>query len=262
MLAERRYNRAVLEHELSDAFARGDLTLYYQPIVQTRTGHVLGAEALLRWKHDTLGLVSPGSYLHALDDTSCGEAIERWAISRAIRDAADLNRQEALGVSVNLSPAQLLAIPVVDIIKAELRATGLPARMLTIEVTERTMFHNLVVALDVLRDLKALGVRLALDDFGTGYNGLAQLQSYPLDCVKIDRRFIRDVTVSSAGKTICSWMILLAHSLGLRVVAEGIETREQARVLRFLGCDDLQGYYYSAAIPKDEFRSGLLSAGA
>lgn len=261
VLAKQRYNRAVLERELSGAFERGELTLHYQPIVQTRSERVLGAEALLRWKHDALGLLSPGAYLHALDDASCGEDIARWAISRAIHDAAELNRQETIHINVNLSPTQLLAIPVAKLVESELHAAGLPAHLLTIEVTEHTMFHNLVVALDVMRELKSLGVHLALDDFGTGYNGLAQLQSYPLDCVKIDRRFICDITRSPASKTICSSMILLAHSLGVSVVAEGIETLDQANVLRSLGCDQLQGFYYSEAISKDDFAESLLFAG-
>ena len=223
--------------------------LYYQPIVHTRSEHVLGAEALLRWKHDALGLLSPGSYLHALDDAACGEDIARWAIARAIHDAAELNRQETIHVNVNLSPTQLLAMPVAKLVESELHAAGLAPRLLTIEVTEHTMFHNLAVALDVMRDLKSLGVRLALDDFGTGYNGLAQLQSYPLDCVKIDRCFIRGITHSPASKTICSSMILLAHSLGLTVVAEGIETADIADLYQELGVTVGQGYLYGRPAP-------------
>lgn len=261
VLAKQRYNRAVLENDMSNAFSRGELALYYQPIVSTRTERVLGAEALLRWKHGSLGVLSPAAYLHAIEDASCAEDVAQWAISRAIHDAAELNAQGALTINVNLSPKQLLSIPVVALVERELRAARLPPHLLTIEVTEHTMFHNLVVALDVMRDLKSLGIRLALDDFGTGYNGLAQLQSYPLDIVKIDRRFICDVTRSPSSKTICGSMILLGHSLGLRVVAEGIETHEQAQVLRALGCDELQGYYYSQALPKEAFAEDLLCAG-
>lgn len=246
---------------MTDAFNRGELTLYYQPIVSTRTERVLGAEALLRWKHGSLGVLSAAAYLHAMNDASCAENLAEWAVSRAIHDAAELNAQGALSINVNLSPKQLLAMPVAKIVERELHAAGLPPDLLTIEVTEHTMFHNLVVALDVMRDLKSLGVRLALDDFGTGYNGLAQLQAYPLDCVKIDRRFVCDITRSPATKTICSSMIVLAHSLGLSVVAEGVETLGQAQALRALGCDELQGYYYGQAVPKEDFAGDLLSAG-
>lgn len=261
VLAKQRYNRTVLERELSGAFNRGELRLHYQPIVHTRAEGLLGAEALLRWKHGALGLLSPGAYLQALDGAACGEEIARWGISRAIHDAAELNQRETIHVNVNLSPTQLLAIPIVRLVESEMHAAGLAPHLLTIEVTEHTMFQNLVAALDVMRDLKSLGVRLALDDFGTGYNGLAQLQSYPLDCVKIDRCFVRDIAHSPASKMICSSMIRLAHSLGLTVVAEGIESVDQAQVLRSLDCDELQGFYYGEAVCKDEFAEGLLAAG-
>ena len=260
-MARQRYNRAVLERDMTGAFERGELTLYYQPIVSTRSERVLGAEALLRWKHGSLGVLSPAAYLHAIDDASCARELAEWAITKAIHDAAELNAEEAICINVNLSPTQLLAIPVASIVRRELRAAHVPAHLLVIEVTEHTVFHNLVVALDVMRELKEMGVQLALDDFGTGYNGLAQLQSYPLDCVKIDRRFVCDITHSPSSRAICQSMILLAHSLGLRVIAEGIETIDQAHVLRTMGCDEFQGYYYSQAVPKRAFLEDLLSAG-
>jgi diguanylate cyclase (GGDEF)-like protein len=244
--------RLDVEAELWSAIERDELTVHYQPILDLRSARIVGFEALARWQHPSRGLVLPVDFIALAEESELIVAIGRLILEKACRQAALWRRRwpaENLVMSVNLSPRQFLDPDLADGIGRVLRSTGLEPCALELEITESSVMDGSEASLAVLRQLRALGVRVVLDDFGTGYSSLAYLRQLPLDTIKIDRSFVTDLDVQDPNVGIVRAVVSLAHGLGITVVAEGIETEEQARRLRDLGCDMGQGFVWAHPAP-------------
>jgi diguanylate cyclase (GGDEF)-like protein len=244
--------RLDLEAELWSALERDELIVHYQPILDLRTSRVVGFEALARWQHPSRGLVLPVDFIALAEESELIVAIGRVILEKACRQATLWRRRwpgENLVMSVNLSPRQFLDPDLANSISQVLRSTGLEPCALELEITESSVMDRSEASLAVLEELRSLGVRVVLDDFGTGYSSLAYLRQLPLDIIKVDRSFVTDLDVADPNVGIVRAVVSLAHGLGITVVAEGIETDEQARRLRDLGCDMGQGYAWAHPAP-------------
>ena len=249
--------RVDVEAELWTALDRDELTVHYQPILDLRTSRVVGFEALARWQHPSRGLVLPVDFIALAEESELIVALGRVILEKACRQAQLWRTRwpdENLAMSVNLSPRQFLDPDLANGIGRVLRESGLEPCALELEITESSVMDRSEAGLAVLQQLRALGVRVVLDDFGTGYSSLAYLRQLPLDTIKVDRSFVTDLDVHDPNVGIVRAVVSLAHGLGITVVAEGIETDEQARRLRELGCDMGQGYAW--AHPSDPIRIG------
>lgn len=238
------------EVEMRTALAEGDFVLYYQPIVALESGKIESVEALLRWNDPVHGIVTPDSFIPLAERTGLILPLGRWAIQEACRQVrrwADVGID--LGVSVNLSVAQFQDKAVVDDIASAIRDAGISATRLTLEVTESVTIDRPDEAIATMRAIEELGVSIALDDFGQGYAFLGHLKRFPTTVVKIDRAFVGGLTTSAEDQAIVRAVVSLAHDLGKRVVAEGVETAEQFHEVRRLGCDRVQGYLVSRPVP-------------
>ncbi len=262
--------RQALEQQLRHAIERGELVLHYQPRVDSRHGQLTGLEALVRWNHPVLGLVLPGEFISIAEEGGLIRTLGAWVLEQAClqwqRWQAGSSASPAgapapsaplagLPVSVNLSAAQLADPQLVPEIRQLLARSGMPAHALELELTESQLMENAGIAQQQLEALKALGVQLAIDDFGTGYSSLAYLKRFDLDKLKVDRSFVRDMLTSSADMAITRAIIALGHTLGLEVTAEGVEDLPTLQALRALDCDELQGFYFSRALPVDELEA-------
>jgi len=244
-------NRVRLHNELQEAIDDEALTLYYQPLIDSRTGQARCVEALLRWEHPTRGLVSPGEFVPLAEETGQIIAMGRWVLGQACRDMV---RIHAAGfrdctVAVNVSPVQLRQAGFVDIVKQELQASGLPPAALELEVVESAVLYDTDQVVQTLIKLTELGVHIAIDDFGTGFSSLSYLKLMPANKIKIDRSFIKDVIQDRNDAAITQGVISMAHHLSLEVVAEGVETEAHAAFLRRNQCDLLQGFVYARPMP-------------
>ncbi|HYH43853.1 MAG TPA: EAL domain-containing protein [Burkholderiales bacterium] len=247
-----------IEGALRGALAAGELEVHYQPKVDLKRRVITGAEALLRWTHAELGAVSPATFIPIAEDSGLIVPIGAWVLGEACAQAARWHRSgHAIGVSVNLSPRQFRQNDLVAMVAATLRASGLPAEYLELEITEGTAMATPELAVRVMQELHALGVKLSVDDFGTGYSSLSYLHRFPLDRLKIDRSFVLDMCTQTSSEAIIAATIALAHSLRLEVVAEGVETEMQHAQLTKMGCDQGQGYLYSRAVAPDAFQALL-----
>jgi EAL domain-containing protein (putative c-di-GMP-specific phosphodiesterase class I) len=254
--------RLALEGELRRALAERQLTLHYQPIIALDTGTVCGVEALVRWRHPVRGLVSPATFIPLAEATGLIVPLGRWVLEEACRTATSWDAAHpALSVSVNVSARQLLQDDFATDLAAVLLASGLAADRLVVEVTESVVLEDLDLALARLEAVRALGVRVALDDFGTGYSSLAYLQRLPVDALKVDRAFTAEVAAGGRSAAYARAVLTFAETLGLRTIAEGVETEAQHAELRALGCGFAQGYLYArpmdAAALAELLRGGL-----
>ncbi|MDX6214860.1 MAG: hypothetical protein QOG99_444 [Frankiales bacterium] len=239
----------------------GELSIVYQPMVDLTTKAVVGVEALLRWDRDELGQVSPTTFVPLLEESGMIVDVGRWVLHEACREAAALrDAGHQLTMSVNASARQLECIEFVDDVRAALRDSGIPGDALVLEITETALMRDIHATRDVLTQLKQLGVGIAIDDFGTGYSSLAYLRDFPVDILKIARGFVAGGTHSAATRQLLSTFVELGRSLGLRTVAEGIETQAELQWLRHLGCDTGQGYLCSPPLSAHEV-AGLLARG-
>jgi diguanylate cyclase (GGDEF)-like protein/PAS domain S-box-containing protein len=246
--------RLQLRADLERALDRDELVLHYQPIVRLDTGEVEQLEALVRWRHAERGLVPPDEFIPLAEETGFIVALGRHVLRAACREArgwADLPGGRPVGVSVNVSPRQLAEPGFVDEVTAALADAGLPATSLVLEITEHALMGDADAIAPGLHELRAAGVRIALDDFGTGYSSLAYLRHVPLDSIKVDRGFVGELDAAGDHPLVRS-ITGLGESLGLRVVAEGIEERHQLEALRALGCELGQGYLFSKPLPADQ----------
>ncbi|HSV68881.1 MAG TPA: EAL domain-containing protein [Methylibium sp.] len=232
--------RLELVRDLQAAIGTEQLFLHYQPIYARDARQLSGYEALLRWRHPLRGMVSPAVFVPLAESSGLIEQLGQWVLHQACREAASW--QDQLSVSVNLSVAQLERTDLVDAVAYALDASGLPARRLNLEITESMLMTHREATMRSLDGLSALGVGIVMDDFGTGYSSLAYLWRFRFDKLKIDRSFVTDLTAGSRAHTVVRSIVSLAHSLGVTVTAEGIETRAQLELLRAEGCDELQGY--------------------
>ncbi|NEX60652.1 putative bifunctional diguanylate cyclase/phosphodiesterase [Noviherbaspirillum galbum] len=252
-LNQRAQKRMTLETNLRKALDRGELTLHYQPQVSLRDGRLVGLEALLRWRHPELGLVSPAEFIPVAEESGLIVPIGRWVVHTACRQVAAW-RDAGLGdvhVCVNLSPRQARDPHMLHDTVMALREAGMRPQQLELEITETVLMENVHANVELLHRLQREGIRLSIDDFGTGYSSMAYLKRFPIDQVKIDRTFVRDIPGDGDDEAITTAIIAMAHSLGLTVVAEGVETEAQLRFLREAGCDTMQGYYFAEPRPAD-----------
>jgi diguanylate cyclase (GGDEF)-like protein len=243
--------RLDVEAELWSALERDELMVHYQPILDLRTSRVVGFEALARWQHPLRGLVLPVDFIALAEESELIIAIGRVILEKACRQAKLWRTRwpdQNLNMSVNLSPRQFLDPDLANGISQVLGATGLEPSALELEITESSVMDPSEASLGVLKQLRSLGVRIVLDDFGTGYSSLAYLRQLPLDTIKVDRSFVTDLDVGDPNVGIIRAVVSLAHGLGITVVAEGIETPEQALRLRDLGCDMGQGFHLSPPV--------------
>jgi diguanylate cyclase (GGDEF)-like protein/PAS domain S-box-containing protein len=252
--------RLALESELLHALDAREFAVYYQPRVDLVSGRIVSAEALIRWRHPRRGLVFPGTFIPLAEEVGLIEPIGDWVLDTVCAEQARwLQRQvDVVPVAVNLSAAQLRNGKFVQNIMDALSRHRLPAHHIEFELTESMVMNDVDLAAANLRALKDLGIQLSLDDFGTGHSSLAHLQRFPFDAVKIDQAFIRDVNSNAGNAAIATAVIAMAHSLHLRVVAEGVETEGQLQFLRRRRCDELQGFYFSEAVPAAQFEAMLV----
>ena len=251
-------SRMRLDHAMRQALAQGQLRLHYQPQIDLRSGQIIGAEALLRWRDAELGEVSPAEFIPVAEESGFIVAIGEWVLDRAVRQAAAwLAQGWWVPVSVNVSALQFRQPAFVDGVAAVLAAHGLPAELLELELTESILLRDADGALQRLQALAERGVRLAIDDFGTGYSSLGYLKRLPIARLKIDRSFVAGLPADSSDAGIVRAVMQLAHALQLRVVAEGVETPAQRQFLHDVGCDEYQGFLYAAALDSGAFERRL-----
>jgi diguanylate cyclase (GGDEF)-like protein len=251
--------RMALEYAMRNALAAGEFIVHYQPRVELLGGRIVSAEALVRWQHPQRGLVPPCEFIPLAEETGLIVPIGAWVIDAVCRQQAEWKAQarEVVPVAVNLSAVQLEKGDLHQLIAEAIARHGLTPHDIEFELTESAVMSDPERATQYLHELKRLGVKLSLDDFGTGYSSLAYLKRFPFDFVKIDRVFITDVTTNPDDAAIASAIIAMAHSLGLRVVAEGAESEGQLQFLRRHHCDELQGYYFSRPVPGADFAAML-----
>ncbi len=240
--------RRALELELRQALPNGQLELFYQPQIDVRAGRVAGCEALLRWRHPTMGLVSPDRFIGVAEETGLIVPIGEWVLRQACHAACHWPKPSK--IAVNVSAVQFRNQNLVDVVTAALRESGLPASCLELEITESVMLQDTDATLATLHQLRELGVQIAMDDFGTGYSSLSYLRRFPFDRIKIDKSFINELGKQDDCIAIVRAVIALARDLGIEITAEGVETRQQLEMLEQAGCDEIQGYLFSRPVPE------------
>ena len=257
--------RHALSAELSHSVAADELAVYYQPIVELRTGRPTGVEALVRWRHPTRGLVSPDDFIPLAEENGLILSLGRWVLTEACRQGAEwvrsANLAEDFRISVNLSPHQLQQPGFIEEIEQILAMTGLPSSRLVLELTETAMFRDTTTTITKLEALRAQGVHIAVDDFGTGYSSLGYLRRFPVDILKIARDFVVDADRGPDEWAFAHAIVALGQTLGLRIVAEGIEQLGQADRLMELGCEFGQGFHYGRPMVVDAIEAVLAEHG-
>jgi diguanylate cyclase (GGDEF)-like protein len=255
--------RLNLERDMRTALAEQQFELFYQPKVSLRTGEITGAEALVRWRHPQHGLVSPAKFIPLAEDTGLILPLGDWVLRQACAQARTWRARGAppLQIAVNVSSHQFMEDKLVEKVVAALADSGLEAEHLKLEITESLLMQDVEQNIGTMHALTGLGVQLAIDDFGTGYSSLSYLRRFPISELKIDQAFVRDLNRNAEDTAITHTIISLARNLGLNVIAEGVETIEQATSLRAAGCDEMQGYYFSRPIAADALCDLLLAHG-
>ena len=251
--------RQSLETSLHHAIERQELVLHYQSKLDLVSGEVVGAEALIRWRHPQLGLVPPGRFLAIAEDCGLIVPIGRWVLREACRQARawQMSGMTPLSIAINVSPMELRAPDFVSGVCSILKETGLEPRYLELELTDTALMGDSRSVSETLRELKEIGVLLALDDFGTGHASLTHLKGFAIDALKIDQSFVRDLASHEDGASILTAMIGMGKNLNMQVVAKGIETREQLEILQRHGCPQAQGFYFSRPVPAVELGQSL-----
>ena len=247
--------RMRIEAELRSALQHDEFVLHYQPIIDLATDTVKEVEALIRWNHPRRGLVSPADFIPAAEATGMIVELGEWVLRQACEEVQGWPtpaQYPPVGLCVNLSAVQLSDGSVVDTVAAALAETGLEPSRLTLEITESVIMEDLGRAIDALRRLRAIGVRIAIDDFGTGYSSLSALRELPVDTLKIDRSFVMGITSDKSSADLARRILQLAADFRLHTVAEGVEQGDQVRFLRTLGCESIQGFFFSRPLPSDE----------
>jgi diguanylate cyclase (GGDEF)-like protein/PAS domain S-box-containing protein len=252
----RSHELLTLETELRLAFKRNEFMVYYQPKAELSTGRIVSMEGLIRWQHPQRGLVSPAGFVSMLEESGLIISVGEWILAQACAEFKEMGLQD-MRISVNVSASQFADPELLRKVSRIMKQENMPPNALELEVTENIVMQDPAAAADTLKKLRTLGVRIAIDDFGTGYSSLSYLKRFPLDALKIDQSFVRDLTLDPNDAAIVEASITLGKKLGLEVVAEGVETKEQFEFLRTHGCDLAQGYYVSRPVRKAELISLL-----
>jgi len=254
-------SKLTLENQLRQALEKGEFVLHYQPKVSLANGKLTSAEALIRWNDPRTGLVPPGRFIPVLEETGLIYEVGRWALHKAIEDYLRWRNAglAAVPIAVNVSPLQLRHRNFIAEIKGAIGIDAHAAAGLELEITESLIMEDVKHSIASLQAIRAMGVSIAIDDFGTGFSSLSYLSKLPVDTLKIDRSFVNDMTTAPEGLALVSTIINLARSLKLKVVAEGVETEEQSRLLRLLSCDEMQGYLFSKPVPIEIFEARYLA---
>ena len=252
-------NKMILETMMHKALDNREFELYYQPRMNLMTGALTGLEALIRWKHPEKGWISPAEFIPVAEETGLINPIGEWVLRTAC--AQNKAWQDAgyppFSVSVNLSVRQFREQTLVHLIPKVLQETGLDPQYLELEITENISMHNMEYVLSILQEIKKLGVKISMDDFGTGYSSLSYLKKFPIDHLKIDQSFIRDIQHHEEDNSIVKAIIRMAHSLEMIVIAEGVETEAQSSLLREMKCDEIQGFFISKPLPPEHIEHFL-----
>jgi EAL domain-containing protein (putative c-di-GMP-specific phosphodiesterase class I) len=264
----RAVERQSIEEGLRSAVERGELALHYQPKIDLKTGAIVGAEALIRWTHPTRGSISPGQFIPVAEACGLILPISTWVLRKACLQARAWSDAglPVTTMAVNVSALEFREENFLRGLFAVLSETGMDPKALELELTESVLMKRADAAASVLQALREKGVRIAIDDFGTGYSSLSYLRKFPVDALKIDQSFVRQISAGGDDKTIVTAVIGMARNLKLRVIAEGVETLEELDFLRNNQCDEAQGYYFSRPVPPEQFatllRTGLPWAGS
>jgi diguanylate cyclase (GGDEF)-like protein/PAS domain S-box-containing protein len=250
--------RLSLENDLRRAVQKGELVVHYQPVAEVKTGRVVAHEALVRWQHPQKGLVPPAEFIQLAEDTGVILGIGEWVLREACRWGTFIGAERGVQVTVNLSARQFNDPRLIELLRRVLAESGLPPGLLVLEITESTAMHQSDVAASTLKKLKELGVALAIDDFGTGYSSLATLRRFPVDRLHIDRGFLADVPGDHNAESLVAGIVGLAHALGLKVIAKGVETPAQRDFLARIACDLAQGYLIGRPVDADQAAEGYV----
>jgi EAL domain-containing protein (putative c-di-GMP-specific phosphodiesterase class I) len=250
-----------LEAGVRRALDNQELLVYYQPQVNLTSGKIVGAEALMRWKHPQEGFIPPSEFIPIMEDNGMIVPVGEWILSEACKKALIWKKKgfSDIRVAVNLSPRQFSEPKLLERLQKTLNASGLSSELLEIELTESSIVKDSISTAKTLNELKAMGVRISMDDFGTGYSSLSYFRQFPFDSVKIDQSFIRDVANNSKNAAITLSIIQMAHNLHLNVIAEGVEVFTELFFLYLHQCQEMQGYIFSPPLPEEEFGKLLAS---
>ncbi len=249
-------SRIHLANDLRDAMAQQQFQVYYQPIVELATGKLVKAEALLRWQHPVRGLVPPDLFIPVAEDTGIIRELGDWVFHEALKMIMLWREQwhdECVQVSINMSPRQFMQGQNIESWLGYIKKIGVPGECIAIEITEGLLLDDQENVKEKLAKFREAGIRVALDDFGTGYSAMAYLKKFNIDYLKIDRSFVRDLAIDESDRAIAETIVVMAKKLGMKAIAEGIETVEQRDMLLAVGCEYAQGYLYSPGIPDSEF---------
>jgi diguanylate cyclase (GGDEF)-like protein len=250
--------RRILEMNLRQAMSDGALEVYYQPCVSFKDDKITGCEALVRWRHPERGMIPPSEFIPIAEETGLINQLGEWVLATACTEATTW--PDDINLAVNVSPVQFKSGTLALKVVAALSASGLPANRLELEITEAVLIRDDDTALEILHQLRAIGVRIALDDFGTGYSSLSYLQRFPFDKIKIDRSFVSDIEGPDGSSCIVQAVVNIAAARRMMTTAEGVETPQQQELLRALGCTEMQGYLFSPPVPAADIRRLLLSS--
>ncbi|MCL4432677.1 MAG: EAL domain-containing protein, partial [Epsilonproteobacteria bacterium] len=248
-----------LENALRHALERNELEVYYQPQISITDGHIIGAEALLRWHHPELGMISPAEFIPIAERSGQIIEIGEWVLRTAIQQTKSWINDgfKPMIIAINISAIQFRQKNLLTLVTGILEEAQLPHEYLELELTEAVTMHDPEAVISVMNKFHSQGIRMSIDDFGTGYSSLSYLKQFKVYKLKIDQSFIRDITDDPDDRAIVSAIIDMAHNLGLQTIAEGVETAEQLAFLRLHGCNEVQGYYFSKPLPSAEFEQFL-----
>jgi len=260
-MTEMAFERVFMETSMRFALDKDEFLVYYQPQVDSQSNKIIGMEALVRWNHTTMGLISPAAFIPLAEETGLILALDQWVMKTGMNQMREWYKMgyKPGRLSLNLSVKQLQHKDFISVVKNMLNETGCKAEWIEFEITESHIMHNVLEAIDTLNRIKELGISIAIDDFGTGYSSLSYLKKLPVDKLKIDRSFIIDIPDNKEDAAITNAIIAVAESLSLMVVAEGVETERQKSYLQECGCQNIQGFFYYKPMPVEKMEDVLKS---